>query len=88
MSHVVAQLLKRGRSLLALRRIFEKLKDASDVIRKRALEIRRDFKDNFPTRLLRPFDWPFTNGREFKFKKFCLLNLAPVATGLTLGLVF
>lgn len=56
MSHVVMQLLKRGRSFQALRIIFEKLKDASDVIRKRALEIRRDFKDNFPIRLFKSFN--------------------------------
>lgn len=70
MSYVVMQLLKRGRSFQALRIIFDKLKDASELTGRRALEIRRDLQDNFPIRLLRPFNWPFTNGREFKFKSF------------------
>lgn len=56
MSNVVMQILKRGRSFQALRKIFEKLKDASEMIGKRALEIRRDLQDNFPTRLFRSFN--------------------------------
>lgn len=42
--------------------------------RMRALKIHRDFQDNFPTRLFRSFNWPFTNGREFKFKSFTFWN--------------
>lgn len=67
MSHVVMQLLKRGRSFQALRKIFEKLKDASELIGWEP-EMFILFPDNFPIRLFRSFNWPFTDGREFLIK--------------------
>lgn len=69
MSHVVMQLLKRGRSFQALRKILEKLKDASELIGWEP-EMFFLFSDNFPIRLLRSFNWPFSDGRESKFKSF------------------
>lgn len=67
MSHVVMQLLKRGRSFQALRKIFEKLKDASELIGWEP-EMFILFSDNFPIRLLKSFIWLFTDGREFLIK--------------------
>ena len=69
MIHVVMQLLKRGRSFLALRIIFEKLKDASELIGWEPEKFYL-FPDNFPIRLVRSFKWPFTDGREFLTKSF------------------
>lgn len=58
MSHVVMQLLKRGRSFQALRKIFEKLKDASELIGWEP-EMFILFSDNFPIRPLRSFKLTF-----------------------------
>lgn len=69
MSHVVMQLLKRGRSFQALRKIFEELKDASEMIGWEPEKFYL-FSDNFPIRLFRSFSWPFTDGREFECKSF------------------
>lgn len=80
MSYVVAQLSKRGRSFHALRRIFEKLKDASVMTGWEPETICLP-SDNFPIRLLKSFHWPFTDGRGSQIKKYYLLNPAPVATG-------
>mgnify|MGYP006877864086 FL=1 len=63
------QHLRRANSTQALRRIFEKLKDASELIGWEPEKFIL-FSDNFPIRLFRSFNWPFTNGREFKFKSF------------------
>lgn len=67
MRHVVMQLQKRGRSFLALRKILEKLKDASELIGWEP-EMFILFSDNFPIRLFRSFNWPFTDGQEFLIK--------------------
>lgn len=73
MSHVVGQLLKRGRSFQALRRIFEKLKDASEMTGWEPEKICL-FSDNFPIRLSKSFHWPFTDGRKFLIKRFTFWN--------------
>ena len=69
MSHVVMQLLKRGRSFHALRIIFEKLKDASEMIGWEPEKFFH-FSDNVPIRPFRSFNWPFTDGQEFLIKSF------------------
>lgn len=63
------QLLRRANSTQALRRIFEKLKDASELIGWEPEKFIL-FPDNFPIHLLKSFNRLFANGREFKFKSF------------------
>lgn len=87
MSHVVMQLLKRGRSFQALRKIFENLKDASETIGWEPEKFIL-FPDNFPIRLLSPFNWTFTDGRESKFKSCSFWIRSQLQTGLTLGIAF
>ena len=65
-----------------------KLKDASEMTGKRTLEILRDIQDNFPIRLLSPFNWTFTDGRESKFKSCSFWIRSQLQTGLTLGIAF